>query len=1045
MRRIQLLVLCFFTPFFFAQTTSSAKAPNSYIYDICLAQTHNYGGIEIPVKKAYDMWSEYEYLKSDTKATPIPAGVQSASLYWEDVPGLVQKVEILSASQPSLAKIKVSINNAKGKGNAVVAFKVDGTIYWSWHIWVTDNPENGVNYTQGFETDINGNPISVQYMDRNLGAVSNSFLDDNWQKSGGLMYQWGRKDPFPPLLYKDANFYEISGEVGVLKHKQVDPANTIPVQIRPFAEIEKNMQYAVQHPITYLVNTENNGNWFSINRYKVAAPSPDYKTWDLWSDNAKGGNSNASSSNTALKNESRSYELKSELDPCPNGWRVPSYYGRETMNNNLSFFGRKNSGVNDDINPDNNQLSPNVVSNTLNGIKVYPGLGMDFTNAQNGARNIGIIPVSGGYVYYPNSAAPQAPVGVLFQDDGANGAVWSATFAYDGARVFSMISDPYRTNTAVGLHAIYNNQTHPSKSGNAVRCMKDPNMALIGDFATAYFASQKEDYRVGLENPNSYIVTDETTIEIPVSKAFSVYNQLLSDHENLPADDLQAKIMWTSNPDLLTKMAIQYDQTDVRNSVIVMSFKEGEKGNAVISLHNGDIDTPAYWSWHVWVTGEDPTLNTVTYTTEQPTAVQYNFVNPTKSKMPPLTTVFMDRNLGALSSDIDSGLANGLHYQWGRKDPMPTFVNNSSVYVLAANTFIPSHDSNYKDLGKNINGKDAPNFDFRFNEIGPEDFLYGYTKGYQQYGSKNTVEHFKITENLKYSVQHPMTFLYQPKTGAVYNGGNHYSNDLSLVRDWVDDRRAQADNRWGHADKKSPFDPCPEGWRVPDVSFTNLYTGSKGNSPWYNGYKNDAYGKPGVIQDQWHNITTFYNGQVAGDKGWKFENTIFPIGNFPKDGIRGELGENEMSYDRSGVWTASMADLHTGYALAMQFQGNQMQTGTGVYPQAGMSVRCAKDDKRLLGTERKQNPKPIKVPKKAEISVAENKGIQLYPNPVIEEFKITTSDAESVEIYDMSGKLVLKTTLKSGSVNASRLNSGLYLVKITMKDRSVVTKKIIKQ
>ena len=81
-------------------------------------------------------------------------------------------------------------------------------------------------------------------MDRNLGAVSKSFLGNQWQKSGGLMYEWGRKDPFPPLVYKDADFYEISGEVGVLKHRQIDAVNTIPVQLRPFNEIEKNIQYS---------------------------------------------------------------------------------------------------------------------------------------------------------------------------------------------------------------------------------------------------------------------------------------------------------------------------------------------------------------------------------------------------------------------------------------------------------------------------------------------------------------------------------------------------------------------------------------------------------------------------------------------------------------------------------------------------------------------------------------------------------------------------------------------------------------------------------
>ena len=194
----------------------------------------------------------------------------------------------------------------------------------------------------------------------------------------------------------------------------------------------------------------------------------------------------------------------------------------------------------------------------------------------------------------------------------------------------------------------------------------------------------------------------------------------------------------------------------------------------------------------------------------------------------------------------------------------------------------------------------------------------------------------KIRENIFYAVNNPMTFLYQNTYGELYDGGDHYANDLTKIKDWVSEKRGDADNRWGHGDKKSPFDPCPEGWRVPDVSFTNLYTGSKGNSPWYNGYQNDAYGKLGVIQDQWHNINTYYGGTFVNNAGWKFESSTFNIGNFPKDGIRGELGGKNLSFARTGVWTASLADLHTGFALAMQFDDTKMQTGTGVYPQAGM-------------------------------------------------------------------------------------------------------------
>ncbi len=57
-----------------------------------------------------------------------------------------------------------------------------GTILWSWHIWLTDKPEDQV-YKNNAGT----------MMDRNLGATSATPGD---VKALGLLYQWGRKDPF---------------------------------------------------------------------------------------------------------------------------------------------------------------------------------------------------------------------------------------------------------------------------------------------------------------------------------------------------------------------------------------------------------------------------------------------------------------------------------------------------------------------------------------------------------------------------------------------------------------------------------------------------------------------------------------------------------------------------------------------------------------------------------------------------------------------------------------------------------------------------------
>lgn len=1018
MIKINVLVLCCLAGLAYSQTQNYSKAPNSYIYDLELAKSQNYGGIEIPVKKAYEMWANYEYLKTNGSATPIPQGIQTASLYWEDVPGLIENVTIVPGENSSSSKIKVEVNKAKGEGNAVVAFKVDGTIYWSWHIWVTDNPENGIAYSQGTETDIDGNPITVQYMDRNLGAVSGSFLENDWQKSGGLMYEWGRKDPFPPLVYKDNSFYEISGEVGVLKHIQIDQINTIPVQVRPYNQIEKNIQYAVNNPLNYIINTEATGNWFSSSRYKIAGGTYDYVTWDLWSDNAKGKYSHANSSNSAVKMDSRSYELKSEMDPCPNGWRIPSYYGREASVNNLAFFGNKDWN-NDDINPTKSQLFPDAINPNLNGIKVYPGLGMDFTNAQSGNRNLGLLSISGAYVFYPNSVSPNALVGVNFQDTTANGGLWSATFGYDGARIFSMISDPVTTHTSVGLHAIYNHQTNPTKAGNAVKCMRDPNMSKIGDFATQYFINQKEDFQTGLNNPNSYVLVNQSNLQIPVSKAFSVYNQILTDHEMPAYNNLVAKVNWSTNAQLISGVSIIKNPSDARNSVINVQINPNESGNAVISLHNGSKEDPVLWSWHIWVPISDPTINTVTYITEDPVAVAYNFVNATQSNLPPLKTTFMDRNLGAESNNLNSGLANGLHYQWGRKDPLPNFLgtNKQNIYL----------DSGVSQ--KTINGTN---------------YEANYTVNYDIYSSNNSIYHKKIRAHIKYSVENPLSFMYHNVLGMLYDGGNHAANDLTKINDWVSDDRADAENRWGHGTEKSPFDPCPEGWRVPDVSLTNLYSGSKGNSPWYNGSHTDAYGKPGVIQDQWHDVNTYYGGTTDSSNGWKFETSSFQIGNFPKDGIRGELGSNKISMERSGVWTASLADMNTGFALAMEFQGSKMQTATGAYPQAAMSVRCAKDEKRLLGAPVVRDSGTLDTgydnipkPKTADL--------QTYPNPFKDEFYINSPNAEQFEIYDISGKLVQSGKVNSGKVSAPKLQKGFYLVKIIMENGEAVTKKIIKE
>lgn len=86
----------------------------------------------------------------------------------------------------------VKFSTGESEGNALIAVKdVGGNILWSWHIWVTDKPLGDHDHI-----DSKGN-VSAVIMDRNLGALNNEPLDVN---NRGMIYEWGRKDPFTPSM-----------------------------------------------------------------------------------------------------------------------------------------------------------------------------------------------------------------------------------------------------------------------------------------------------------------------------------------------------------------------------------------------------------------------------------------------------------------------------------------------------------------------------------------------------------------------------------------------------------------------------------------------------------------------------------------------------------------------------------------------------------------------------------------------------------------------------------------------------------------------------
>ena len=75
-------------------------------------------------------------------------------------------------------------------GNAVIALRDEaGTILWSWHIWV---PKTAI------KTESYGGIMGAPMMSRNLGALVDCEAGESPVDplSYGMVYQWGRKDPF---------------------------------------------------------------------------------------------------------------------------------------------------------------------------------------------------------------------------------------------------------------------------------------------------------------------------------------------------------------------------------------------------------------------------------------------------------------------------------------------------------------------------------------------------------------------------------------------------------------------------------------------------------------------------------------------------------------------------------------------------------------------------------------------------------------------------------------------------------------------------------
>lgn len=197
----------------------------------------------------------------------------SFGLLWQDKAGMVE--DIFAKGDLVYVKLATGVS-----GNAVVYAGSPDNVSWSWSLWVTDyNPEeNQMEYTTAESK-------TVKFMDRNLGAMDNKGGSD---AVNGNFYQWGRKDAFVGSTYEMTlkKMYDLAGE-------------EVSKTITPCAEAD-NCANGIANPLTHYSGVSGgNYGWLS-NSY---ANAPKEAIADYWG---------------AVSGK------KSQYDPCPAGWRVPT-------------------------------------------------------------------------------------------------------------------------------------------------------------------------------------------------------------------------------------------------------------------------------------------------------------------------------------------------------------------------------------------------------------------------------------------------------------------------------------------------------------------------------------------------------------------------------------------------------------------------------------------------------------------------------------------------------------------------------------------------
>ena len=550
-------------------------------------------------------------------------------------------------------------------GNALIAAVAGNDILWSWHIWVWPD----------YDPDLNSQVYIREagtMMDRNLGSA-NLFPTGIYDWSTfGLMYQWGRKDPF---FGRETHIVALGPGITEVPAPTVSTATT------------GTIEYTIANPMHFLLYPANNGNdWLYGKRDNT-----------LWG------------------------EEKTMYDPCPPGWKLPgktfwvknlgsysmlSYSSLNDLYPGLDFAGIMASGYSHVFYPVQgswNGTAENCYTTTVYGKTYYGYYWTSGINVSNGG-GVQVVLNRTQKTLNPNAAGARASsASVRCMKDLASSSGQGGQGGQedpgdepeppqDPVSVDKVTVSPSSVSVAEGHSVKLTVTVEPDNADNTEVTWSSSNPAiakvntegLVTGVSAGGPVTITATAKDGSGKSGSCAVTvdEASSINLGATTAGTANCYIVSepgDYCFLPVKGNSDKAADVLSPASAAVLWQSYGTDELISTAVItnVEYSEGmiyftvpkpiKNGNAVIAAKNANGQI--LWSWHIWVSdGFDPTETMQVYLERECTGYDDN-QNPIIKLTGKVAGTVMDRNLGAFSATPGEVSALGLMYQWGRKDP----------------------------------------------------------------------------------------------------------------------------------------------------------------------------------------------------------------------------------------------------------------------------------------------------------------------------------------------------------------------------------------